>query len=86
LIVADDVTIDLQDNSPYRVALELALEIAKAETARGIAKQESTSDPRAYLLNLYAQSRRVVVDGFSVEEALEEEEEEGEDEEEEAEE
>jgi hypothetical protein len=60
--MTDDVKIDLQDNSPHRVALELAYAIAKAEREeRG----------REYWLNLYAQCRSVVLDGMSAADAME---------------
>jgi len=59
--MADDVKIDLQDNSPYRVTLELAYAIAKSE------REEKS---REYWLNLYAQCRNVVLRGYSSADAL----------------
>lgn len=52
--MADDVKIDLQDNSPYRVALDLAKMIASAE---------GKDRDRKYWLELYAQCRKVVLRG-----------------------
>ena len=56
--MTDQVKIDLQDNSPYRVALELAFAIARAES-------KLTSGDRKYWLDLYDRCRRVVVRGDS---------------------
>jgi hypothetical protein len=59
--MADEVKVDLQDHSPYRVALELTYRIAQNETP--------TKD-RAYFLSLYAQCRKVVVDGWKAKDAM----------------
>jgi len=69
--MADKVKIDLQENAPYRVALDLAFEIAKTETNRASERyKKAAADPRAYLLELYAQCRSVVNDGWTAEQAL----------------
>jgi hypothetical protein len=54
--MADNVKIDLHDNSPYRVALELAARIASSEGKAGVAD-------RSYWLKLYLDCRRVVLKG-----------------------
>jgi hypothetical protein len=56
LSVAENVKIDLSDNSPYRVALELATRIANSEGKAGVAD-------RSYWLRLYLDCRRVVLKG-----------------------
>jgi hypothetical protein len=55
--MADEVKVDLQDNSPCRVALALADRIANAEAGGG------RKADRPYWLKLYFECRRVVVDG-----------------------
>jgi hypothetical protein len=59
--MADEVKVDLQDNSPYRVALELMYRIAQNETP---------NKDRAYFLGLYVQCRKVVVDGWRAKDAM----------------
>ncbi len=55
------VEVDLERNSPYRVTLELALMIARAEKKDfGVA---GTPGNRDYWLNLYSQCRQLVVKG-----------------------
>ncbi len=53
--MAENVKIDLEDNSKYRVALDLAFRIAHAE-------QKTTTGDREYWLKLYSQCRQVVID------------------------
>lgn len=55
--MADSMKIDLQDNSPYRVAFELATRIAHSEGKSG------SGGDRAYWLKLYLDCRRVVLNG-----------------------
>jgi hypothetical protein len=59
--MSDKVSIDLQDNSKYRVALDLA---------KLIAYDEKTPKTREYWLQLYGQCRSVVHNGSLVEDAL----------------
>jgi hypothetical protein len=59
--MAEQVNVDLQDNSPYRVALELTRTIAKQEAGQ---KQD-----RDYWLKLYLQCRSVVLKGIQIKEA-----------------
>jgi hypothetical protein len=62
-----------RDTSPYRVALELTYEIAKAEATRGTDNhRKADADPRMYLLDLYAQCSRVVVRGWTAKQAIQE--------------
>jgi len=61
--MSEQVKVDIQDNSPYRVALELAYQIAKSEDA--------SQRDREYWLDLYARCRSVVVHGKSARSALE---------------
>lgn len=65
--MAENVKIDLHDNSPYRVALELATQIANSEGKSG------TAD-RAYWLKLYLDCRGVVLKGVLPKELREEDE------------
>lgn len=58
--MADKVEVDLGQNSPYRVALELAYTIARAE---GKLTMAMTSGDRKYWLELYHVCRRVVLSG-----------------------
>jgi hypothetical protein len=53
--MAESVKVDLEENSPYRVALELAHKIAQIE-----GKLNSNCD-RKYWLDLYHQCRQVVL-------------------------
>jgi hypothetical protein len=62
--VSDNVKIDLDDNSKYRVTLELATRIFGEELTKPETKESFKADPRSYWLNLYAQCRRVVLDGY----------------------
>ena len=62
--MAEKIKLDLQENSPYRVALDLAFNIAQAEN-----KYNSGGD-RKYWLELYQRCRSVVVDGNTAEYAL----------------
>lgn len=62
-----DVKIDLEENSPYRVAFDLARQITFDEK-HGLREK----DPRTYWLNLYAQCRRVVFKGYNAEQAIKE--------------
>lgn len=66
--MTEQVKIDLQDNSPYRVALELAFTIARAEGRAG--GMGSQSADRKYWLDLYERCRKVVVSGWETSEAL----------------
>lgn len=70
--MTEKIELDLQRNSPYRVALELAYEIAKSEkkvhSASALGVTEGGN--RKYWLELYAQCRRVVVGGDSAEYVL----------------
>ena len=69
--MADNVKIDLDDSSKYRVTLELARTIMHNEKDTNAAKfKTAQTDPRAYLLELYAQCRKVVVEGSSADYAL----------------
>ena len=61
--MAENIKIDLEENSPYRVALELARAIANGEG-------KSTGSDRKYWLELYQKCRSVVVDGWSAEATL----------------
>lgn len=61
------VEVDLERNSPYRVALELAFMIAKAEDKLTVS---GPNGDRKYWLDLYAKCRRVVVKGDSAQYAL----------------
>jgi hypothetical protein len=54
--MADNVKIDIQDNSPYRVAFDLAGRIALSEG-------KATGADRSYWLKLYLDCRRVVLNG-----------------------
>jgi hypothetical protein len=54
--VAENLKIDFEQNSKYRVALELAYKIASAEG-------KSTGGEREYWLKLYHQTRTVVLNG-----------------------
>jgi len=67
LSVAENVKIDLHDNSPYRVALELATRIANSEGKAGVAD-------RAYWLKLYLDCRGVVLKGVLPKDLREEDE------------
>ena len=62
--MADKIELDLEENSPYRVALDLAYRIANAE-----GKYVNGGD-RKYWLELYQQTRNVVVVGRSAAFAL----------------
>jgi hypothetical protein len=62
--MTDRVTVDLEENSKYRVTLELARQIAAEEAHQG-AKRD-----RRYWLDLYARCRKVVVDGYPADNAL----------------
>jgi hypothetical protein len=64
--VADKIKLNLEENSPYRVALDLAYTIASHE-----GKYNSGGD-RQYWLELYQRCRKVVVLGASAEFALKE--------------
>jgi hypothetical protein len=69
--MTDKVKIDLQENAPYRVALDLAFEIVRNESnSRTERFKQAATDPRTYLLELYAQCRSVVIDGWSAADAL----------------
>jgi|HubBroStandDraft_3_1064219.scaffolds.fasta_scaffold1053187_1 hypothetical protein len=59
-----NVEVDLEKNSPYRVALDLAYSIARTEGKEG--KERN----RGYWLRLYAQCRKVVKDGRRPEDVL----------------
>ena len=62
------VQVDLERNSPSRVTLELALMIARAEKKDfGVA---STAGDKKYWLDLYARCRKVVLEGWSADDAL----------------
>lgn len=65
--VADKIEVDLEQNSPYRVALELAYTIARAE---GKLTMALTSGDRKYWLELYHLCRRSVVSGDTAAMAL----------------
>jgi hypothetical protein len=54
--VAEKIKVDLEDNSPHRVALELARTIAHCEN-------KTAEGDRKYWLELYYKCRRVVVSG-----------------------
>jgi len=60
--MTEQVKVDLQDNSPYRVALDLALSIANHERG-GMWSGEGTApkQDRDYWLKLYLQCRSVVL-------------------------
>lgn len=62
--MADKVETNSPDSSPHRVALDLALRIYSSEL--------SVPKDRAYWLNLYAQCRRVVINGMDAKTAQEE--------------
>ena len=62
--MADKIDINLEENSPYRVALDLVHDIAKSE-GRPVGGAD-----RKYWLTLYEQCRRVVVDGRSAKDVL----------------
>lgn len=66
--VADKVEVDLEQNSPYRVALELTYTIAKAENKLNLGGG-ATGD-RRYWLELYQTCRRVVLSGDTAANAL----------------
>jgi hypothetical protein len=64
--VAETVKIDLEENSKYRVTLELVRMIMANENSANSADFKSAqTDPRGYLLKLYEQCRAVVVNGSS---------------------
>jgi len=66
--MAEKFEVDLERNSSYRVTLELALIVARAEKKDfGVA---GTPGDRKYWLDLYARCRNVVVDGWAAAEAL----------------
>jgi len=62
--MADKQTVNFEENSPYRVAWELAKEVAKQEGAIQNKAPLAKADPRSYWFDLYAQSRRIVMDGW----------------------
>ena len=62
--MADKIDINLEENSPYRVALDLAYKIAHAE------QKLNSGGNREYWLKLYQQARKVVVDGSTAAYAL----------------
>jgi hypothetical protein len=66
--MAEQVKVDLQDNSPYRVALELAHAIAHSEGASTLGGSGKKQD-RDYWLKLYLQCRSVVLKGTQIKEA-----------------
>jgi hypothetical protein len=61
--MSEKVSIDLQENSPYRVAFDLASRIAQGEG-------KSTSGDRKYWLDLYERCRQVVLKGHTAVSAL----------------
>jgi len=63
--VAEQVKVDLQDNSPYRVAFELAHTIANKEGLGGAGPKQD----RDYWLKLYLQCRSVVLKGVQLKDA-----------------
>jgi hypothetical protein len=65
--VADKVEVNLEQNSPYRVSLELAYTIARAE---GKLTAAMTSGDKKYWLELYQSCRRVVLSGDTAANAL----------------
>jgi hypothetical protein len=68
ILMADKVKIDLQENAPHRVALELAVMIRNDEMlALPEKKKTYQADPRAYWFALYHKCRKIVVDGASAE-------------------
>lgn len=70
--MTEKIELDLEKNSPYRVALDLAYEIARSEKkiASTSALGSTEGGERKYWLELYAQCRRVVLSGASAEQAL----------------
>lgn len=62
--MADKIQIDLEENSRYRVALDLAFRIAHVEG-------KSNDGDRKYWLDLYQRCRSVVVNGHTAAFALE---------------
>jgi hypothetical protein len=59
--MAETVKVDLEDNSPYRVALDLAYRVAHGETG---------NKDRKYWLDLYAQCHGVVTRGWTADHAM----------------
>jgi hypothetical protein len=62
--VADMTDVNLEENSPYRVALDLAFKIASHEG------KFNTGGDRKYWLELYQRCRKVVVAGAPADIAL----------------
>ncbi len=67
--MAEQVKIDLQDNSPHRVALDLARAIADGERGSTLGGVGKTQD-RDYWLKLYLECRSVVLKGYQLKEAM----------------
>lgn len=65
--MAEKTELDLEQNSPYRVAYDLALMIARTE---GKLHAATVSGDRKYWLELYQRCRSVVVDGHTAALAL----------------
>jgi hypothetical protein len=69
--MADNVKIDLADNSKYRVALDLTYKILHEEVINLPEKKtQFLKDPRAYMLTLYAQCHDMVLHSRSASEVL----------------
>jgi hypothetical protein len=66
--MGEQVKVDLQDNSPYRVALDLAREIADSERGSTLGGAGQKQD-RDYWLKPYLQCRSVVLNGIQIKEA-----------------